>query len=1320
MGVDDDDDVPNDELEMPVEDIQESDLIVVKNEGEDEEHMEAKQRQREKLREIQSLLATPGSALNKDEAAVSRLNYLMCQSEVFAHFLTAGGDSAATDLTAIATKENGSGGRGRKKVGRLREEEEDRLLLKNAQAKIKLVRLQKQPSNLLGEMRPYQLEGLNWMIKLFDNNINGILADEMGLGKTLQTISLLAYLREARKITGPHLVIVPKSVCSNWMREFARWCPEIRAVKLQGNKEERDFTVKQELLPGMFDVAVVSYESLLKESSHLLRFKWRYCIIDEAHRIKNERSALSIMVRRVRSDFRLLITGTPLQNNLHELWALLNFLLPEVFNQSEKFDQWFNTEEEAARNNVIKRLHTVLQPFLLRRVKSDVEKDIPPKTETKLYIGMTELQRQWYSKILLKDVASLNVMTQGQHDKSRLMNMLMQLRKCTNHPYLFDGAEPGPPFSDGPHLWESSGKMVLLDKLLFKLKQQGSRVLIFSQMTRMLDILEDYLLLKIRTGAGYEYCRIDGNTNTEGRDTAMDVFNAPESTKFCFLLSTRAGGLGINLQTADTVILYDSDWNPQVDLQAMDRAHRIGQKKPVRVFRFVTERSVEEKVVERADKKLFLDAAVIQQGRLAANQQLSSAELMKMCRFGADEIINSKGGSLTDEDVDALLARGAQRTQEGLAKISKDMQHNLANFSLADTSVEEFDLLNYEGEGEAAAKPAFISLPQRERKRNYDIDQYFNDVMAGGAERDDDDDGEAAGAGALTAKSIPGTSRVPKFQRVKYQAYHFIEPRIYVIQELEAELFSQMHAQRILINKLKAFVPGFRRTGIPPAVLESLIEGQTPEGLQIIQGHTINDIQRLKDELQPQEGQRGKFDLSPELLAEKHAILQRAFSGWDRAHFKKFVACIEQYGCLPDPHYKESAIEAIMQATGKEYGDVSRYYDTFAARYKELDGTLGVSNIDQKVNRGNQRAVRVGEVAQVIHTKLRQLGGRIMYNAGTKGKIYSEENDNALLMLLAKHGYGNAEDIATDLRRLRLFQFDWVALSRSAEEISRRCDTVIRFAAKEIEKFHARKAVLQQELQDKQALEAAVRQETVDYEQLEDLRVQVEAAETALIAHQVPQDDYADLIYVPHWSEEMLTQLQREWKEEEQACRRAPEGRHQERETATLRATPEPVIAPSSSQTSNQEGNLATFVSLGDGVAPAATSTAGTFVRANRAGRQVLQLPATPELSIESAMRQLKRGSGGSKPKEEKASSGVVGDGFGDFPESILDEQKPKPPRKRAPADPSKKRAPAKKKATEQVHMLASYPPATSNMQAPTEGPEDMSIEMTNNQVSNT
>jgi SWI/SNF-related matrix-associated actin-dependent regulator of chromatin subfamily A member 5 len=250
--------------------------------------------------------------------------------------------------------------------------------------------------------------------------------------------------------------------------------------------------------------------------------------------------------------------------------------MPDVFGDSEQFDAFFSMADESGKENVIKKLHTVLRPFMLRRVKKDVATDLPPKKETKLYIGLTKMQQDWYIRCLSKDVHQLNKL--GGPEQARLMNVLMQLRKVCNHPYLFDGAEPGPPFSDGPHLWENSGKMQLLNKLLPKLKSKGSRVLIFCQMTRMLDILEDYMRF-----LSYEYCRIDGNTEGERRDAQINDFNSDGSSKFCFLLSTRAGGLGINLATADIVILYDSDWNPQVDLQAMDRAHRIGAKKPVQV-----------------------------------------------------------------------------------------------------------------------------------------------------------------------------------------------------------------------------------------------------------------------------------------------------------------------------------------------------------------------------------------------------------------------------------------------------------------------------------------------------------------------------------------------------------------------------------------------------------------------------------------------------------------------------------------------------------------------------------------------------------------
>ena len=427
------------------------------------------------------------------------------------------------------------------------EDEEDAQLLQSAQSKRQTVRLEKQPSNLSEQckMHDYQLEGLNWLIKLHDHGINGILADEMGLGKTLQTISLLAYLRESRGVKGPHLIIVPKSVVGNWIREFKKWCPCIRALRMGGTKAER-LRIAGELQPNPktnkypFDVLVVSYEGLIKEKGKLGKIGWEYLIIDEAHRIKNENSTLSRVVRTMDTNFRVLITGTPLQNNLHELWALLNFLMPDIFGDADQFDEWFSLSDGQGKDNVIKKLHTVLRPFMLRRVKKDVAYSLPPKKETKLYIGLTKMQQEWYTRVLRKDAHELNSL--GGPDRVRLLNILMQLRKVCNHPYLFDGAEPGPPYTDGPHLWENSGKMMMLHKLLVKLKEAGSRVLIFSQMTRVLDILEDYFRF-----VGNEYCRIDGNTDGEKRDAQILEFNEDDSSKFAFLLSTRAGGLGINL-----------------------------------------------------------------------------------------------------------------------------------------------------------------------------------------------------------------------------------------------------------------------------------------------------------------------------------------------------------------------------------------------------------------------------------------------------------------------------------------------------------------------------------------------------------------------------------------------------------------------------------------------------------------------------------------------------------------------------------------------------------------------------------------------------
>ena len=403
----------------------------------------------------------------------------------------------------------------------------------------------------------------------------------------------------------------------------------------------------------------------------------------------------------------------------------MNFLLPEVFNSSENFDEWFSVSEASQNEAMAEKLHKVLKPFLLRRLKSEVEKSLPPKKETKLYIGLTPTQREWYTNILSKNIDVVNGGTKGD-SRVRLLNILMQLRKCCNHPYLFQGAEPGPPFTLGPHIVQSSGKMILLDRLLPRLQELGSRVLLFSQMTRVLDILEDYLYYR-----DYQYCRIDGSTDGADREDAIERYNAPNSPLFIFLLSTRAGGLGINLATADTVILFDSDWNPQMDLQAQDRAHRIGQTKPVNVYRFVTQNTVEEKVVERAEAKLYLDALVIQEGRLADNNKaLSKQELRGMITFGADQVFQAEEGGVTDADIDLILQQGEARTEESQAKLQKNITNNLLNFSLednlGDVNIYEFMGVDYQKKkgsdplkaAAAAAKAqVFVKLPQRQKRQ---------------------------------------------------------------------------------------------------------------------------------------------------------------------------------------------------------------------------------------------------------------------------------------------------------------------------------------------------------------------------------------------------------------------------------------------------------------------------------------------------------------------------------------------------------------------------------------------------------------------------
>ncbi|KAI0565699.1 DNA helicase [Gracilaria domingensis] len=514
----------------------------------------------------------------------------------------------------------------------------------------KMKRMTEQPKFLHGEgrtLRPYQLNGLNFLAFAWTKRNNVILADEMGLGKTLQTISFLGWLMYARNIHGLFLVVVPLSTIAGWVREFRRWLPDMNVICYVGNSKSRAMIREHEFFSSAkggtekFHTLLTTPELLMQDVDYLGEFRWSMIAVDEAHRLKNETSALHTTIASLRSANRLLVTGTPLQNSVRELWALLHFLNPTKFPSAEAFEERFSFA--ALRDpERVSELHNTLRPYIIRRQKGDVEKSLPKKTYAVLRVGMTSAQQQYYRWLLTKNLTKLNEAgkARGIGNTSSIRNLLMELKKCCNHPYLFPNYEDTSTPTTVEELIRASGKMILLDKLLLRLKERGHRVLIFSQMVKMLDILQDYCRMRL-----FPFQRLDGSVANQVRQRAVDHFNAPDSTDFIFLLSTRAGGLGINLATADTVIIFDSDWNPQNDLQAESRAHRIGQTKDVKVFRLLSRETVEEDILERAKRKRVLEHVVIhgvEGGSKADGKEPDIAfkkeELSAILRFGAEKL----------------------------------------------------------------------------------------------------------------------------------------------------------------------------------------------------------------------------------------------------------------------------------------------------------------------------------------------------------------------------------------------------------------------------------------------------------------------------------------------------------------------------------------------------------------------------------------------------------------------------------------------------------------------------------------------------------
>jgi ATP-dependent DNA helicase len=484
------------------------------------------------------------------------------------------------------------------------------------------------------------------------------------------------------KVAGPFIIVAPLATLPNWVREFEKWLPSQPVIRFHGTQKDRDAMIAGPLNARNrknddFPVVITSYEVAVRDEKRLNKIgEYTYLVVDEGQRLKNHRCTLISSLKRIRSSNRLLLSGTPIQNNLDELWSLLNFVNPTIFDDLSIFQSWFGfrnigqkthgstTEEdimlEERKNQTVSKLHEILRPFLLRRIKKDVLADMPPKKEIIVYAGLSKLQ-EGYGKMIDQGVLRDVLLNQGIENARTLsqINKQMNHRKNCNHPFIF--GEPIDPVS-GVHmgsahpqlLIRASGKFALLDRMLERLYKDKHQVLIFSQMTALLSVIEDYLLYR-----GWKYCRIDGTTKIDERQRQMDVFNAEKTNgldgtrnfgddrHFVFLLSTRAGGVGINLATADTCIIFDSDFNPHQDSQAMDRCHRIGQDRPVAVYRLLTVNSVDIDMMEKQMSKKKLERMAIVGGDFRKAGSRSRGEFKT-------EALNE----LLNDDVKDLQAKG--------------------------------------------------------------------------------------------------------------------------------------------------------------------------------------------------------------------------------------------------------------------------------------------------------------------------------------------------------------------------------------------------------------------------------------------------------------------------------------------------------------------------------------------------------------------------------------------------------------------------------------------------------------------------------------
>ncbi|KAL9442896.1 hypothetical protein AB3S75_016291 [Citrus x aurantiifolia] len=827
-----------------------------------------------------------------------------------------------------------------------------------------------------GSLHPYQLEGLNFLRFSWSKQTHVILADEMGLGKTIQSIAFLASL--FRESISPHLVVAPLSTLRNWEREFATWAPQMNVVMYVGTSQARNIIREYEFYfpknpkkvkkkkSGQvvseskqdrikFDVLLTSYEMINLDSASLKPIKWQCMIVDEGHRLKNKDSKLFSSLKQYSTRHRVLLTGTPLQNNLDELFMLMHFLDAGKFGSLEEFQEEFkdiNQEEQ------ISRLHRMLAPHLLRRVKKDVMKELPPKKELILRVELSSKQKEYYKAILTRNY---QILTRRGGAQISLINVVMELRKLCCHPYMLEGVEPDIEDTNESfkQLLESSGKLQLLDKMMVKLKEQGHRVLIYSQFQHMLDLLEDYLTFK-----KWQYERIDGKVGGAERQIRIDRFNAKNSSRFCFLLSTRAGGLGINLATADTVIIYDSDWNPHADLQAMARAHRLGQTNKVMIFRLITRGSIEERMMQMTKKKMVLEHLVV--GRLKA-QNINQEELDDIIRYGSKELFadeNDEGGKSRQIHYDdAAIDRLLDRDQVGDEEASLDDEDE-------DGFLKAFKVANFE---------------------------YIEEVEAAAEE-------EAQKLAAENKSSMSNSERSSYWEELLKDRYE-----VHKVEEFNA-LGKGKRSRKQMVSVEEDDLAGLEDVsseGEDDNYEADLTDGDTTSsGTQ--PGRKPNKKRSRVDSMEP----------PPLMEGEGRSFRVLGFSQNQRA---AFVQILMRFG-VGDFDWKEFT----PRLKQKSYEEIREYGILFLTHITEdiTDSPTFSDGVPKEGLRIQDVLVRIA-VLLLIRDKVKFLSQKpgtplftddiyLRYPGLRGGKFWKEEHDSLLLRAVLKHGYGRWQAIVDD------------------------------------------------------------------------------------------------------------------------------------------------------------------------------------------------------------------------------------------------------------------------------------------------------------------